>query len=53
MAAGTLKVIQFQQPEKSRQEVALDRSIDDLVAIMRELDMVGKMTGRIGLPQRV
>lgn len=46
-------VIQLQMSERTKQEVALDRSVGDLVDTMRELVLVEKLTGRAGLPQRV
>lgn len=46
-------VIQFQPREKTKREVSLDKSVDDLVNVMRELILVEKQTGRTGLSQRV
>ena len=48
-----LNVIQFQASERTKREIALDRSMGDLVDTMRELMLVEKLTGRAGLPQRV
>lgn len=48
-----LNVIQFQVGERTKQEMAFDRSMDDLVDTMRELMLVEQLTGRAGLPQRV
>lgn len=53
IGADSPNVIQLQMSERMKQEVALDRSIDDLVDAMRELVLVEKLTGRAGLPQRV
>lgn len=52
-AARELKVLPFHPREKSKQELSLDRSVDELVDVMRELSLVEKQTGRTGLPQRV
>lgn len=52
-AAKELKVLQFQPREKTRREASLDKSVDELVDVMRELFLVEKQTGRTGLPQRV
>lgn len=51
--APGLNVIQFQASERTKREIALDRSMGDLVDTMRELVLVEKLTGRAGLPQRV
>lgn len=51
--ATGLNVINLQVGERTKQEIAFDRSMDDLVDTMRELMLVEKMTGRAGLPQRV
>lgn len=51
--ATGLNVINLQVGERTKQEIAFDRSMDDLVDTMRELVLVEKMTGRAGLPQRV
>lgn len=47
------KVLSFQPSEKSKREVALDKSMNALVDAMRELALVEKMTCRTGLSQRV
>lgn len=48
-----LNVINLQVGERTKQEIAFDRSMDDLVDTMRELVLVEQLTGRAGLPQRV
>ncbi len=51
--ATGLNVINLQVGERTKQEIAFDRSMDDLVDTMRELVLVEQLTGRAGLPQRV
>lgn len=50
---GNLTVIQTHPRERTKREVSLSRSVEDLVNVMQELILVEKQTGRTGLPQRV
>lgn len=47
------QVITFPESGKTRQEIRLEKSVSDLVDMMRELEALGRMTGREGLPERV
>ncbi len=51
--AREIKVISFPASEKTEKEIDLDREVDYLVSVMRELILVEKLTGRKGLPSRV
>ena len=51
--AREFRVFSFKPSEKSKREVALDKSVDALVDAMRELALVERMTCRSGLSQRV
>lgn len=53
LAAGNLTVIPFPAREKTKKELAFERSMSSLTEAMGELFLVEKMTGRYGLPQRV
>lgn len=48
-----VRVIPLQPNEKTRREIAFDRSMDSLMEAMRELRLAEKVTGRSGLPERV
>lgn len=50
---GNLVVILPSAKEKTKREIAFERSMDSLTETMGELFLVEKMTGRKGLPQRV
>lgn len=47
------KVISFPEDEKKKRERKLEKSVSDLVDIMRELAELGRKTGTEGLPESV
>lgn len=46
-------IISFPESEKTKQEIMLEKSVSDLVDMMRELADLGRMTGREDLPRHV
>ena len=53
MSTANLKVIPISAGEASKQRAALDRDVDGLIDVFRELHEVEKLTGRAGLSARV
>lgn len=45
-----LELISFPQMEKTKDEAKLEKSVSELVDTMRELENLGRMTGRKSLP---
>lgn len=47
------QVISFPESAKTKQEIMLEKSVSDLVDMMRELEDLGRVTGREDLPRHV